>query len=166
MVLKTNFLRGEENAQDGLNDNFEQISEALNIGAGYGQQIGDVHISISPTNPAERFGGTWEQVAQGRALFGASTSDADFATAGKTGGSKTHTHDSGNIATLMQLSGSTLSVKGGTTSPEWQSTVKLSNASATTDVTARTASVQTQGDTGSASSLPPYYVLYVWLRTA
>ena len=54
--------------------------------------VGKPYISFTDSrNPSEILGfGTWEQV-KGRTLVGVDTSDNDFNTAGKTGGSKTHT---------------------------------------------------------------------------
>lgn len=53
--------------------------------------VGSIYISTSSTNPSSYFGGTWKAVAQGRTLVGVNTSDTDFNTVMKTGGSKTHT---------------------------------------------------------------------------
>lgn len=54
-------------------------------------QIGDIYISLTETNPASRFGGTWELFASGKTLVCINPSDTDFNVAGKTGGFKTHT---------------------------------------------------------------------------
>lgn len=51
--------------------------------------IGSIYISISSTNPSTYFGGTWEQFGQGKTLVGVNTSEAEFNTVQKTGGSKT-----------------------------------------------------------------------------
>ena len=37
--------------------------------------IGSIYLSVNATNPANLFGGEWEQIAQGRTLFGADGSD-------------------------------------------------------------------------------------------
>lgn len=50
--------------------------------------VGSIYISTNQMNPATFLGGTWERFAEGKTLFGASTSDTDFS-AGKSGGSKT-----------------------------------------------------------------------------
>lgn len=58
--------------------------------------VGSVYSSTSSTNPATLFGGTWETYGKGRALVGIHTADANFNTAGKTGGATTinlaHSH--------------------------------------------------------------------------
>lgn len=165
MVLKTDFLRGEENAQDGLNDNFVQISEALNIGGGYGQQIGDVHISISPANPSERFGGTWERIANGRTLVGVDSSDTALNGSGKTGGAvnplTTHSHsfsgrtsDAGLI--LRVASGGDLNFSSGNSGG-----IKTSNHSHSYSGT-----TTSQGSNNDHSNWQPFFTVYMWVRTA
>lgn len=52
---------------------------------------GDILVTTSTKSPAERFGGTWEQIAQGRTLIGANGSYS----LGSTGGSNTHIHSLG-----------------------------------------------------------------------
>ncbi len=61
--------------------------------------IGCVYLAAVASSPALLLGfGVWEQIAQGRALFGQNEADADFDTAEETGGAKTsaallaHTH--------------------------------------------------------------------------
>lgn len=55
--------------------------------------VGQIIMLGLATHPATLFGyGTWEQVAQGRAIFGLNGSDVDFNTLGKTGGQKFHAH--------------------------------------------------------------------------
>ncbi len=58
--------------------------------------VGSIYISTNSTNPSSIFGGTWERYGTGRTLVGVNTSDANFNTVSKTGGSTTfnnsHTH--------------------------------------------------------------------------
>jgi microcystin-dependent protein len=53
--------------------------------------IGSIYLSVNATNPSKYFGGTWEQISQGRTLVGVNTSDTSFNTVEKTGGEKNHT---------------------------------------------------------------------------
>ena len=53
--------------------------------------VGAVYISVNSTSPATLFGGTWQAFGTGRTLVGIDTSDDDFKTVEKTGGSKTKT---------------------------------------------------------------------------
>ena len=50
--------------------------------------VGAVYISVTSTNPSTYFGGTWVQFGQGKTLVGVNTSDEDFNTVEKTGGTK------------------------------------------------------------------------------
>lgn len=45
--------------------------------------IGAIYLSIDSTNPTKLFGGTWEQIAQGRTLVGVDTSQTEFNTVKK-----------------------------------------------------------------------------------
>lgn len=128
--------------------------------------IGSIYMSVNSTNPTTIFGGTWERFANGKVVVGVDENDTDFATIEKTGGAKTHSHDRGSIMALIQMSGTTLAAKGGTTSPAWTSTVSLNNAAASSDSVSRTSSVNTQGTTATASSLQPYITAYMWKRIA
>lgn len=65
--------------------------------------VGSIYMSMSSTNPAELFGGTWEQIAQGRCLIGAGTgtdsrSESKTFTAGATGGEYNHVLTVGELA--------------------------------------------------------------------
>lgn len=52
--------------------------------------IGSIYTSVNSANPSTLFGGTWEAFGSGRCLVGVDTSDTDFNTVQKTGGSKTN----------------------------------------------------------------------------
>lgn len=65
--------------------------------------VGSIYMSMSSTTPAELFGGTWEQIAQGRCLIGAGTgtdsrSESKTFTAGATGGEYNHVLTVGELA--------------------------------------------------------------------
>lgn len=147
-------------------------------------------MSLSSTNPSTYFGGTWVQIKD-RFLLGAGSSY----TAGNTGGNTTHYHSTANhtltineipshkhliyqnawgygntkwavvtnygdgggssIAKLQQNGVSDLSPDSGDVAKG------LVNA----DYTGGGAG-HNHGNTGSSSSLPPYYVVYIWRRTA
>lgn len=53
--------------------------------------VGSIYISVVNTNPSSLFGGTWVAFASGRTLVGVDTSQSDFSTVQKTGGSSTVT---------------------------------------------------------------------------
>ena len=57
--------------------------------------VGSIYMSVNNTNPSTYFGGTWVAWGSGRVPVGVNTSDSDFNTVEKTGGSKAlqkHSH--------------------------------------------------------------------------
>lgn len=133
---------------------------------------GAIYISVESTSPASLFGGTWERIQDVFLLAGGST----YAP-GTSAGSATHKHStSGHTLTESEIpshrhvattkttsygSGSQsswrcMSFEG--TSADWSQTVY-------TGYTGGGGS-HSHGDTGNASSLPPYLSVYAWKRTA
>lgn len=51
--------------------------------------VGSIYISVNSKNPSTMFGGTWTSFGAGRVLVGVDTSQSEFNTVNKTGGSKT-----------------------------------------------------------------------------
>lgn len=140
------------------------ISAAITAAKSALHPVGSVYITIVATNPSTLLGfGTWSQIAQGRALFGQSGSDADFDTAEETGGSKTknlqHTHTGTYTGTAAANPSADHSV--------------TDDGSNDRDVSANghthTVSVSGTSDNGGSTTqdvLNPYFVVYVWKRTA
>ena len=74
--------------------NVEQNGGGSGGGGGVGSvlsayPVGSIYISTVSTNPGTIFGGTWQAYGTGKTLVGVDTSDTDFSTVQKTGGSKT-----------------------------------------------------------------------------
>lgn len=117
--------------------------------------IGTIYLSISATNPGTTLGfGTWVRIAEGQMITGLLALDPDFGTVEGTGGAKTHKHS--------------VDV-GSTTSSAPSATTKVISDAAGDDVASSThthtvdpASV----DSSTVSHLPPFFVIYVWKRTA
>ena len=138
--------RGMANGAETINRNFDN---------GYGQKVGDIHISIDSSNPSARFGGTGVRIAKGQAIVGVNESDSDFSTPEKTGGEKTH------VLTKLEMPSHTHNitfeqqVRGGGTG------YTLLDAGTKTNITSGSA-----GGDQAHNNLQPFFTLYIWKRTA
>lgn len=115
--------------------------------------VGSLYFSASSTNPNTILGfGSWSRIAEGQFLVGQKAGDADFGTAGTSGGSKTHTH----------------SVPAHNTGYSDASLEEVDNNldGDTVEVTPDHRHTAGGVTSGNNSALPPYYVLYIWRRTA
>lgn len=127
--------------------------------------IGSVYISTSSVNPKDVFGfGTWEQISQGRTLFGAGTLNDKTYTGGETGGEAEH------LLTVNEIPAHNHAILDQTTT---ESSAPTAGAGlAKTDARATQGSKYWWGNTmetgGSKphNNLPPYLVVYIWKRTA
>ena len=150
--------------------------------------VGAVYLSVISTSPATLFGGTWSAIAAGRVLVGLDSGDTDFDTAEEQGGAKTvtlteaqipvhthtqnahnHTQDQHRHAHLRERSattgGATTQIaRTADTSSTVDSAVVTEYATATNQ--AATAVNQNTGGGGSHSNVQPYFVVYIWKRTA
>lgn len=196
---------GEPLRRDYLNYQFDQyqkmfsdIQQQINdlvltdVGGAVLQQIyhvGAYYMSDSSQSPATRFGfGTWERV-KGKFIVGMDEGDSDFNAAGKTGGSKTHSH-SNNLS--INSAGShthevshenwgSLQSDGGLPEPSSSGTLVAGSgytedserleslAHATGSKTTSTSGAHTHtmsGGINSSSNVPPYKAAYVYVRVA
>lgn len=133
--------------------------------------VGAIYISTVSTSPASLFGGTW-QALESRFLLPASATY----TAGSKGGATTHKHTTAS----HQLTEKEMPTHAHSFSraPLVQDEVSGSgNYFAETSTTVGTLVTKTtetkggngthsHGDTGSASSMPPYLAVYMWKRIA
>ena len=115
--------------------------------------IGSIFLSVNETNPSTWFGGTWEQIAQGRTLVGVDTDDTDFNTVKKTGGSKELQSHHHGITTWNYYSNKP---QGGT---KISHTFDSADGGLTTAITSNTGS-------GNSGNLQPYFTCYIWCRVA
>ena len=109
------------------------------------------------------YGGTWELLCPGKTLVCIDTSDSDFNTVKKTGGSKylqSHNHNiwsaAGSKVTLAYGSGGSYNKVGlnytWSTYPDNDADINTTNVNNLT--------------TGNSGNLQPYMVVYIWVRTA
>lgn len=137
--------------------------------------VGSVYISVNDTNPGTLFGGTWSKI-ENRFLVGAGSSY----TAGSTGGASTHRHDFriGLEQFYGMMVGDDLSNQGAWSYEQSKYSKSSGRNSSATPVRINNdlpySSTREQadyirysdGDTQTASSLPPYLSVYIWKRTA
>lgn len=116
--------------------------------------VGSIFLSADSANPATKLGfGSWVRIAEGQFLVGQKDGDSDFGTAGTSGGSKTHTHNVDPASFSSGVPSDTTEVASGS-----GASVASSSHTHSIDVPNTTSSVN--------SSLPPYFVVYMWQRTA
>lgn len=141
--------------------------------------IGSIYTSIVSTNPATLFGfGTWSQIAGGKVLVGQTGSDADFDTAEETGGNKTidisHTHSTpalqhagtavGNHTISHTTINTSVSSGGGTALSSVGNHTNVSHS--VTQPNDHSAGTSGSGGSATQNIMNPYYVVYLWKRTA
>lgn len=113
--------------------------------------VGSIYLSVNNVNPRTLFGGEWEAFGTGRTLVGVDTSQTEFNSVEKTGGSKdlqNHTH---TINTMLGFAEGSANVKY---TVGWGYTRE--NTGITTD----------GAGTGNSGNLQPYITVYMWKRTA
>ena len=170
--LSTNdFTNAYKTVLDGLTTTInDAISTAIVNNNKATHPLHSTKITFDNVNPGTYITGTtWELTAKGKTLVGVDTEDSDFNAAGKTGGSKTHTHPSGSIVANIGAIADDLGKIGyvGTT-PQVASYGMGVSGAAVTDVSTKKVNhaTTTSGNTASASSLQPYITVYIWERTA
>ena len=142
--------------------------------------IGAIYISANNTNPANLFGGEWIEFAKGKTLIGVDTTQTEFNTVLKTGGSKTmiHNHGAGTLGANIGAFDADI------TSIGYQAVSKRTNDSAFTygfkglpsisgsvsnsRIAHNTPVYGATDDSSSSTSnnLQPYITCYMWKRTA
>ena len=129
--------------------------------------VGSIYTNVSSsTNPGTLFGfGTWVAL-EGVTIYGRSSTDATFGTAGATGGSKdaivvSHTHtitDPGHSHSYSTGLNPIGGAGGSDLRNNWQT---IQTGSSTTGI-----SVNSTGSSATNANLPPYLVAYMWKRVS
>lgn len=134
--------------------------------------IGSIYISTVSTDPAELFGfGTWVAFGTGRTLVGVDITQTEFDTVEETGGEKTHTLTTAELAVHTHVQDSHFhyldqaSVNDGSGNlsyPAHAGTTYTNNY-----VTKGTVATNQNAGSGTAhNNLMPYVVVFCWKRTA
>lgn len=127
--------------------------------------VGAIYMSVSSTSPASLFGGTWTQWGSGRVPIGINSSDSDFNTVEKTGGSKEYELRAligavgGNVHTIGYDSEPVVSGYGSYDMViDASAGAKPQGASNTTRVV--------KSDGNPATTVQPYITCYMWKRVS
>lgn len=120
--------------------------------------VGSIYMSVRNANPGTLFGGTWVAWGAGRVPVGINTSDADFNSSEKTGGSKTHT------LTIPEMPSHSHTFELLPNSTE----VNYATGTGYHVITdsRRDANTNSVGGSKAHSIVQPYIVCYMWKRTA
>lgn len=129
-------------------------------------RVGDLFLTTIATNPSNYLGGKWELFGPGRCLVCVDTSQTEFNSVKKTGGSKylqEHYHDirfaayNGNGVTISNV-GTGVDVLD---IPNWNWTKNGQN-----DKNSGSNLYTNKEGTGDSGNLQPYITCYIWIRTA
>ena len=154
-----------------INANSSNISNTTDFNAIY--PVGSVYISVSSTNPSTLFGGTWESFGIGRTLVGVDTSQTEFNTVQKTGGSKflqRHNH-SGSTGSgksnFMRVVGSAGTSVNDNHSVGYSAASYVDKSGTNIPGGAHYHEFTTNNaGTGESGNLQPYITVYMWKRIA
>jgi len=118
--------------------------------------VGIVYFSILAISPAIHFGGTWSQIANGQFIVGQDTTDLAYDVGEETGGVGSHKHSVNPVNTTSNVESAAEVVDNNADI----STVNVGAANHTHNVDIAPV------DSSIVSNIPPYFVLYIWKRTA
>ena len=134
--------------------------------------VGKIYISVGNENPNETIGGTWEVFGTGRCLVGVDTSDGDFNSVEKTGGSKylqKHNHTQNphyHQFKTNEYDPVSVLYDGGPN--QWYGVGPFGGylfSGKTLEIRKQTATNNPAGD-GNSGKLQPYITVYMWKRIA
>ena len=135
--------------------------------------VGSIFITVTNTNPQTFLGGTWVAFGQGRTLVGVDTSQSEFNTVQKTGGSKTQVltesqlpHLSGQLGVHGGENGSNLWNPSGVFASSSTVTGKYKTLNQATGASSISVIDFRCGNNEAHNNLQPYITVYFWRRTA
>ena len=143
-----------------IDNNFTETNNKFSNG--YGQKVGDVHISFDSVNPSARFGGTWIRFGQGKVLVGVDEADNDFSNAEKTGGKKTHTLTVEEIPSHTHQIGRYHPSGTGFDATQRKLTAAPNNGSGVPGA----AETAPNGGGVAHNNMQPFITVFMWRRTA
>lgn len=167
-----------------------EISSHTHAGGNQAFPVGSVFIAVVSTNPTTLLGyGTWSAIAAGKMLIGLDSGDTDFDTVEETGGAKTKTIAQANLPNISTGAGTshnhTQNAHGHltqryptATGSSTGFTIDTSMSGTLADNTlpvkdtiatnqAEAAHTHSLGGSGTALNvMNPYFVVYIWKRTA
>lgn len=148
-----------------------QLGENAFLTAAGAYPVGAVYISVTDTDPATLFGGTWERIAQGRFIIGAGANKANTTNywgsypagaenfpAGEMGGETTHK------LTVDEMPSHSHSIRF-----EWSNEKRWGIPQTGVDCNNGVDFGATTGSAGgdkAHNNMPPYLVCYMWARVA
>ena len=128
--------------------------------------VGSIFLSTNGTEPAELYGGTWEQIKD-VFLLGA----GDTYAAGSTGGSENHNHSLGKMIAAAYFNGLYVDYNySETIKATWTTNYRNTIPNGKTEylvTDAHPSGVTVYGyPTEEANNMPPYIAMYIWRRIA
>ena len=152
-----------KNLVNGSSTTIEQDGNNISVQINF--PIGYIYMSTSSTDPATYFGGVWQRIAKGRTLVGVNENDNDFISAELTGGEKTHTLTTEELASHSHIQRMDYGE-----SYNWHAAASLSGSitgacvAEGTDVRSGKKAMETVAEGGghAHNNLQPYFTCYIW----
>ncbi len=144
--------------------------------------VGSIYLSVNETNPSTYFGGSWELWGSGKCIVGVDTTQAEFNSVEKTGGSKevtlttsqipSHSHGlSGTGAHTHTFTGflQTYGISNGTYKAVSHIRYEADGSAVPPSMNSsggHSHSISNTGGSAAHTNLQPYITCYMWKRTA
>lgn len=165
------FTAGTEIKASEMNEAFASIFDMM-------YPVGSIYMSATLSTASavnDALPGTWEAWGAGRVPVGVDTSQTEFNSVEKTGGSKSHSHPLGNngAAGIRNYGDRTYVVNGADTNSLWKMDgtdnavwVWSHNGDSADNTDGGYSGVRLYGRTEDKSALPPYITCYMYKRVS